>query len=65
MDQELYQAKVGSIKLKWHLGLRNIFKCWISFHFWLVGPFWTCCAHFHDLASKQSLFLIKFATTLF
>jgi hypothetical protein len=44
-------------------GFKNA-KCGIQPYFWLVGPFWARSTHFHDLTLKQSLFLIKFSTTL-
>ena len=37
--------------------LRNILSK-IRGTFRVVTQFWACSAHFHDLASKQSLFLI-------
>jgi hypothetical protein len=45
-------------------GLRIFSKCQKQSKFWLVGPFWSCSTHFHDLTLKQSLFLIKFSRTL-
>jgi hypothetical protein len=31
---------------------------------WLVGHFWACSGHFHEMAILELLFLIKFSTTL-
>jgi len=46
------------------LDLENISKCWKQPQICLVGHFWARCGHFHEMAIKQHLFLIKFATTL-
>ena len=45
-------------------GLRKFSKCWKQPQICLVGQFWAICDHFHEMAIKQLLFLIKFATTL-
>ena len=44
--------------------LRNFSKCWKQPQICLVGHFWAICDHFHEMAIKQLLFLIKFSTTL-
>jgi len=46
------------------LYLENFPKCWKQPQFCLVGHFWARCVHFYEMAIKQLLFLIKFATTL-
>jgi len=43
--------------------LRNISKCWKQPQICLVGHLWARFDHFHEMAIKQLLFLIKFATT--
>jgi len=44
--------------------LENFPKCCKQPQFCLVGHFWARCVHFHEMAIKQLLFLIKCATTL-
>jgi hypothetical protein len=45
-------------------GLRKFPKCWKVPQICLVGQFCARFDHFHEMAIKQLLFLIKFATTL-
>ena len=42
----------------------NLAMCQTSTQNYLASTFWTWCDHFHEMALKQLLFLIKFATTL-
>jgi hypothetical protein len=65
-------ATIWNWKIKCHehvdlmLPIRDLeyAKCWESALNCLVGPFWARSTHFHDLTLEQSLFLIKFSTTL-
>ena len=58
LEFKLQSPKHRYMETVWHLGLRNFSKCWINTQIWLVGQVWDCSTHYHDLASKQSLFLI-------
>jgi hypothetical protein len=64
MVYELHGSKVGYIKTVFQLRLSQ--KCLVTKQpsHWLVGHFWECSGHFHEMVILELLFPIKFSTTL-